>query len=189
MLKVQPTPLTHIEMALYAAGYEVVYFSPESEPDLPCERLNVVLLRDQHGQEYDVELLFVNDIVEIASRKANVELRPSSTYTLQFTVILPFEVQPEHLSDLACLTTALNRAVTYGALGVNQADGVYFRYSLVHESKSVDLKVVVELLDSIAAILSGMIPIVQTYLSGAYPLADLLAQWQGITANEKADEP
>lgn len=169
----QLSPLTRTQLALMAVGYEALYIEPYEIDGVNFEQLVVVLHTDENHYEHTISLYFINDVMDLIRVEYKIPPSPNKAYTVQMVMKFPFEIQEEQWGELACLTLELNRLIELGAFGVHQKDGLYFRYSLVQDSKDIDMKVLAEVLEIIASNLKGCLVFFNQYFNGTRTLDEI----------------
>lgn len=173
----QITPLTLIELDLHQVGFDTQYVSATENPATPYEQL-YVLLEELGGERLLMaHLVFTNDIVKATAQQANLSPPKMQASMLQITVPLPLKKDKEKLADMAHLVGGLNRFVISGNFGANEAEGFYFRQTLMDVAMDqVDTYLVVVTLETMLATIKRFLPDLAALAFDKAPLATILTK-------------
>lgn len=145
MIKPMP-PLKWLNDGLLFVDILSVYFEANEIENQAYPSVVVTLFEDQHLREYLLHMHFLNDLLDLTFQEADLPLEEHRAFTLTMMVTMPFEVDPFQVDNLAYLCFELNRFQPFGAFGVSELEGVYFKHNLVQPTRKPDIKVIIEII-------------------------------------------
>jgi hypothetical protein len=172
----EPTPFTRIQQGLQARDFKTRLLPVSAGNQV--ERLFVIFGRDEQNRDYVLQLMFINDMLNIAGQRD----QPGDAYLLQFALEFPFRVgEKELFSDLARLLLTMNRILPSGALGLDEtAHTVNFNYVLVCEDRAADDDVVAGITEMAMFFLHAFAPLIETVGNGSCSREQAIAQLQQL---------
>lgn len=171
----QHSPLTLIELDLHQVGYDTQFVPANENPAISYEQLYVLLEKLGGERLLMAQLVFANDIVKVNAQKANQEIPRMPVSTLQIMVALPLPKDKSKLSEMATLVGVLNQYVLAGNFGVNEAEGFYFRATMMGMvEEQIDTYLLVMALESTLAQIKRFLPDLAALAFDKAPLSTIL---------------
>lgn len=170
-------PLDQIELALRDCDYDVAYFEAPEHGD-PVQQLMVLELKDQEGQEYPVRLYYLDEIAIAFLKQTQAKLDPGPNKILCLAMNLPFQIFEFQLPELAPLVTACNTLLPAIHLTLGSEEGLILQYRYIHEAQKPDLKVVVEIIETLMTHFRLVLPLFWSYFNANTPAIELMKRIQ-----------
>lgn len=190
----QETPLAAIAAALEDSGMMVVL--DQLDPDLPLERLSLLLTTDRLGRDIVLQLMFINDINESVALSADLaglaedddtdefetdefdaDEEDEDATLLLFSIVLPFKATAETAVETMRVLLAVNRLLPIGAFGYSESDGaLYLAYPLALEDKAALTPLVLEeIINMLGFAAESYGELLESAASGAASASEILA--------------
>jgi hypothetical protein len=182
---VPQTYLGKLEFILNQVGLPA-YLSPK-DAEIPFDYLLVALDEDlTQPPKHLLKLLFIEEVLNTPGEQGEKIEQPERMgrfSQLQFYLELPIKVPATKLLDTYRLVSAFSSLMPNGALVLNEAEKntvVYYSHTLMSRPETVDIGVVVEIIDQTRFFLPRFLPQLFTFVSTPKPLKVILAETQKL---------
>lgn len=170
------TPLTRVEVGLFALEYGTDYTGPGENPDLPYEHLDVHLADLPDSPPLVARLALLADLASAGMAAAGQPLTPARSAQLQCLVLLPLDSQRLSEAERAQVLDPLNRHLPLGHFVASDSEGFAFRYTLTAAAaEALDPYLVAEVLENARSACLRFWPALQALCSGRSDLKAFLA--------------
>ncbi|HHN93370.1 MAG TPA: hypothetical protein ENK17_01255 [Anaerolineae bacterium] len=174
--------LQAIAYALDTLGFEAQALPLEVDGK-QTEHLVVHLLTDDRGRDVFAQLLFLSNLEEVIGPAVEEIEDGEGMDLLQVYAALPFDYEAEAVPHLARLMLAMNRYLPINGFGLDEELGILFcRHVLFCPGGDVDVRVLVEVLDSMAFFIEEYGGVLEPVANGSGSLAEALAAVSGQVA-------
>ncbi len=177
--------LGKLEFILNQVGLPA-YLSPK-DAEIPFDYLLVALDEDlKQPPKHLLKLLFIEEVINTPGEQGEVIEQPERVgrfSQLQFYLEMPIKVPAAKLLDTYRLVSAFSSLIPNGALVLNEAEKntvVYYSHTLMSRPETVDIGMVVEIIDQTRFFLTRFLPQLFTFVSTPKPLKVILAETQKL---------
>ena len=168
--------LQEILQVLTEAGFDAQMVPVEIEGKI-TDHLVVHLTTDDRKRDVFAQLLYLSDLQEMTDQVPEVVEDEEDMDLLQIYAALPFEFKEEAVPDLARLMLSLNRYLPINGFGLDEEQGLVFcRHVLFCPGGEVDVRVLVEVLGSMAFFVEEHAGILEPVAAGTGSLEAALAE-------------
>ncbi|PIQ25378.1 hypothetical protein COW36_06655 [bacterium (Candidatus Blackallbacteria) CG17_big_fil_post_rev_8_21_14_2_50_48_46] len=182
-LEIESTPLSKLETILNHIGLPA--YREEKSEEIPFEYVLVALDEEiEKEPEYFLKLVFMEDILNTPGAQGETIEHPEHLNrfaTLQIYLEIPLQIPQQRLLDTYRLVSALSSLIPNGSLVINEAEEntvVYFSHTHLMRPETLDIGLVVEIIDQTKFFLNRFLPQIQSFSQGAMSLSEILEETQ-----------
>lgn len=177
------TPLARLELIFNQIGLPS-FLSPK-DAEVPFEYLLVALDENPGVAPKNLlKLVWMEDILNTPGEQGEEVQHPERLgrfATLQFYLEQPLKLPTARLLDTYRLVSALSSLMPNGSLVLNESEKnslIYFSHTLMMRPDSLDLGIVIDLIEQSRFFLNRFLPKIHEFTSSAKSLKQILAETQ-----------